>query len=96
MPQMTTPYELWSTSPPEWPSSSSSDKDSEDDNIDHTEHPLMSTQCPQNKVGMGEGEWETKGEGEMRGGMEEGLPGPFSSAVTKQSDPSPDLESGCW
>ena len=45
---------------------------------------------------MGEGEWATEGEQEMRGGMEEGSPGPSSSAVTKPLDPAPDPESGRW
>ena len=41
---------------------------------------------------MGEGESETEGEQETRGGTEEGLPGPFSDAVTKTLGPESDSE----
>ena len=81
------PYELWSASPPELPSSSSSDEDSRGDNTDRAEYGLMKTVLPLKRVGMGEGESETEGEQETRGGTEEGLPGPFSNAVTKPLDP---------
>ena len=47
---------------------------------------------------MGEGESEREGEREMRGRMEEGLPDPFSNAVTKplgpESDPEPERRKG--
>ena len=39
---------------------------------------------------MGEGESEMEGERETRGGTEEGLPGPFSDAVTKTLGPESD------
>ena len=78
------PYELWSASPPESLSSSSSDEDSTDDNAGRAEYGLMKTALPLKRVGMGEGERET------RGGMEEGLPGPFSDAVTKTLGPESD------
>ena len=92
-PQKPVPYELWSASPPELPSSSSSDEDSMDDNAGRNEYGLMKTALPLKRVGMGEGESEREGERETRGGMEEGLPDPFSDAVTKtlgpESDPEP-------
>ena len=92
-PQKPNPYELWSASPPEWPSSSSSDEDSTDDNADRVEYGLMKTALPRKRVGMGEGESEREGEREIRGGTEEELPDPFSDAVTKtsglESDPEP-------
>ena len=90
--QKPTPYELWSASPPEWPSSSSSDEDSTDDNAGRVEYGLMKTALPRKRVGMGEGESETEGEREIRGGMEEGLPGPASDAVTKTLGPESDPE----
>ena len=89
------PYELWSASPPESLSSSSSDEDSMDDSTDHTGYVLMKTGCPWKRVGRGEGELEMEGEWEMRGGMEEECPGPSSSTVTKPSGPEPDSEAGC-
>ena len=82
------PYELWSASPPESLSSSSSDKDSTDGNVDCTGYALMKTGLPQKRVGRGEGERE------MRSRMEEECPGPSSSAVTKPSGPEPDSEAG--
>ena len=86
------PYELWSASPPELPSSSSSDEDSTDDNAGHDEYGLMKTALPLKRVGMGVGELEREGEQETRGGMEEGLPDPFSDAVTKTLGPESDPE----
>ena len=50
----------------------------------------MKTTLPRKRVGMGEGESETKGERETRGGTEEGLPDPFSDAVTKTLGPESD------
>ena len=82
-------YELWSASPPELLSSSSSDEDSTDDNVGCAEYGLMKTGLPLKRVGMGEGEQET------RGGTEEGRPDPFSGAVTKPSGPELDSEAGC-
>ena len=55
-------YELWSTSPPELLSSSSSDEDLMDNNVDHTRYVLMKTSLPQEKVGRGEGELQMEGE----------------------------------
>ena len=91
-PQKLTPYALWSASPPELPSSSSSDEDSTDDNAGRVEYGLMKTALPLKRVGMGEGESEMEGERETRGGTEEGLPDPFSDAVTKTSGPGLDPE----
>ena len=92
--QKPNPYALWSASPPESPSSSSSDKDSTDDNAGLAEYGLMKTARPRKRVGMGEGESEMEGEWEMRGGTEEELPDPFSDTVTKplgpESDPEPE------
>ena len=90
--QKPNPYELWSALPPESLSSSSSDEDSTDDNAALAEYGLMKTALPQKRVGMGEGELEMEGERETRGGMEEGLPDPFSDAVTKTSGPELDPE----
>ena len=92
--QKLNPYELWSASPPEWLSSSSSNEDSMDDNTDCAGYDCMKTGLPLKRVGMGEGELEMEGEWEMRGGMEEGRPDPSSGAVTKPSGPEPDPESG--
>ena len=88
------PYKLWSASPPESLSFSSSDEDSTDDNAGLAEYGLMKTALPLKRVGMGEGESEMEGEWEIRGGTEEGLPDPFSDAVTKTSGPEsgPELE----
>ena len=91
-PQKPNPYELWSASPPELPSSSSSDEDSMDDNAALAEYGLMKTVLPRKRVGMGEGESEMEGERGTRGGTEEGLPGPFSDAVTKTLGPESDPE----
>ena len=88
------PYELWFASPPESLSSSSSDKDSTDDNAGRAEYGRMKTGLPLKMVGMGEGELEMEGERETRGGMEEEHPGPSSGAVTKPSGPEPDSEAG--
>ena len=88
------PYELWSASPPELPSSSSSNEDSTDDNAGLDEYGQMKTSLPLKWVGMGVGELEWEGEWETRGGTEEELPDPTSCAVTKPSGPEPDLESG--
>ena len=52
----------------------------------------MKTALPLKRVGMGEGESETEGEQETRGGTEEGLPDPFSNAVTKTLGPELDPE----
>ena len=93
-PRKPNPYELWSASPPELPSSSSSDKDSRDGNAGRVVYGLMKTALPLKRVGMGEGESEREGEWETRGGMEEGLPGPFSDAVTKTLDPESGPEPG--
>ena len=90
--QKPNPYALSSASPPELPSSSSLDEDLMDDNAGRAEYGLMKTGRPLKRVGMGEGESETEGERETRGGMEEGLPGPVSDAVTKTS--SPELDPG--
>ena len=81
------PYVLWSASPPKSLSSSSSDEDLMDDNAVLAEYGLMKTALPLKRVGMGEGESETEGERETRGGTEEELPDPFSDAVTKTSGP---------
>ena len=86
------PYALWSASPLESLLSSSSDKDSMDDNAACVENGLMKTALPLKRVGMGEGELEREGEWETRGRMEEGLPGPSSDAVTKPLGPESDLE----
>ena len=94
--QKPNPYELWSVSPPELPSSSSSDEDSMDDNAGLDEYGLMKTALPLKRVGMGEGELEREGERETRGGREEGLPGPFSDAVTKTLGPESDPELERW
>ena len=91
-PRKPDPYELWSASPPELPSSSSSDEDSTDDNAGCVEYGLMKTGLPRKRVGMGEGELEMEGERETRGGMEEGLPDPSSDAVTKTLGPESDPE----
>ena len=88
------PYELWSASPPELPSSSSSDEDSMDDNAGRIEYGLMKTALPQKRVGMGEGELEMEGERETRGRTEEEHPDPSSGAVTKPSGPELDPELG--
>ena len=64
-----------------------------DNNADCTRYALMKTGCPQKRVGRREGELETEGEWEMRGGIEEERPGPSSNAVTKLSGPEPDSES---
>ena len=90
--QKPSPYELWSASPPELLSSSSSNEDSMDNNADHTGYDLMKTSQPWNRVGRGEGELEMEGEWKTRGRMEEEHPGPSSSAVTKPSGPEPDSE----
>ena len=87
-----TPYELWSASPPELPSSSSSVEDSTDDNADLVEYGLMKTALPWKRVGMGEGELEREGERETRGGTEEEPPDPSSDAVTKTLGPESDPE----
>ena len=92
MQQKLNPYELWSTLPPESLSSSSSDKDSTDNNIGHAGYDLMKIGLPRKRVGRGEGELEMEGERETRGGTEEECPGPSSSAVTKPSGPEPDSE----
>ena len=92
MQQKQAPYELWSASPPESLSSSSSNEDLTDDNADYAEYDLMKTGLPWKRVGRGEGELE--GEWEMRGGMEEECPGLSSGAVTKLSGPEPDPEAG--
>ena len=89
-PQKLIPYALWSASPPELPSSSSSDEDSMDDNAGRAEYGLMKTALPLKRVGMGEGESETEGEREIRGGTEEEPPDPFSDAVTKTLGPESD------
>ena len=106
VPQKPNLYELWFASPPGLPSSSSSDEDSTDDNVDHNGWVLMKTGLPLKRVGRGEeesetegeleteGESETEGEWEMRGGMEEAHPGPSSDAVTKMSGPESDPEAG--
>ena len=86
------PYALWSISPLESLSSSSSNEDSMDDNTGRVEYGLMKTALPLKRVGMGEGELETEGERETRGGTEEGLPDPFSNAVTKTLGPESDPE----
>ena len=52
----------------------------------------MKTGQPRKRVGRGEGELETEGEREIRGGTEEAHPGSSSSAVTKPSGPEPDSE----
>ena len=93
--QKPNPYELWSASPPELLSFSSSNEDLTDDNIDCTRYALMKTGLPLKRVGRGEGELEMEGEWEMRGGMEEGRPDPSSGAVTKPSGPEPDSEAEC-
>ena len=90
--QKPVPYELWSASPPELPSSSSSNKDSTDNNTGCDEYGLMKTGLPLKRVGRGEGESEREGERETRGGTEEGLLDPFSDAVTKTLGPESDPE----
>ena len=90
--QKPTPYELWSTSPPESLSSSSSDEDLTDDNAGRDKYGRIKTGRPLKRVGMGEGESEMEGEREIRGRTEEGLPDPFSDAVTKTL--GPELDSG--
>ena len=92
--QKQAPYELWSTSPPESLSSSSSGEDLRDDNVDCTGHVWMKTGLPLKRVGRGEGELEMEGEQEMRGRTEEACPGPSSSTVTKPSGPELDSEAG--
>ena len=89
------PYALWSASPPESLSSSSSDEDSTDDNAALAEYGLMKTALPLKRVGMGEGESGMEGERETRGGTEEELPDPFSDAVTKTSGPESGPEPEC-
>ena len=84
MQQKLNPYELWSASPPELLSSSSSNEDLTDGNVDHTRYTLMKTGLPQKRVGRGEGELEMEGEWEMRGRMEEECPGLSSGTVIKQ------------
>ena len=91
-PRKPDPYELWSASPPELLSSSSSDEDSKGDNAVRAEYGLMKTGLPLKRVGMEEGELATEGERETRGGTEEGLPGPSSDAVTKTLGPESDPE----
>ena len=88
--QKLTPYALWSASPPELLSSSSSDEDSTDDNAARAEYGLIKTGLPLKRVGMGEGESETEGERETRGGTEEEPPNPVSDAVTKILGPESD------
>ena len=83
--QKLNPYELWSASPPELLSSSSTDEDSTDDIVDCTRYARIKTGLPLKRVGRGEGELEMEGEWETRGGMEEGRPDPSSGAVTKPS-----------
>ena len=90
--QKLTPYELWSASPPESLSSSSSDEDWTDNSAGRDEYGQMKTGLPLKMVGMGEGESETEGEWETRGGTEEEHPGPSSDAVTKTSGPESDPE----
>ena len=87
--QKPNPYELWSASPPELPSSSSSDEDSTDGNAGRDEYGLMKTALPLKRVGMGEGERE------IRGGTEEERPDPSSGAVTKPSGLESDPELAC-
>ena len=84
------PYALWSASPPESLSSSSSDEDSTDNNAGRAKYGLMKTGLPLKRVGMGEGESEREGVWETRGGMEEEPPDPFSDAVTKTLGPESD------
>ena len=93
-PQKLNPYVLWSASPPELLSSSSSDEDLMDDNTGRNVYGLMKTGLPLKRVGMGEGESEMEGEWETRSGTEEGRPDPFDDAVTKPSGPELDPESG--
>ena len=88
------PYELWSASPPELLSSSSSDEDWTDNNAGRDEYGRMKTGLPLKMVGMGEGELEREGEREMRGGTEEECLDPSSGAVTKPSGPESDPEPG--
>ena len=92
--QKQAPYELWSTSPPKSLSSSSSDKDSMDDNIDCAKYVWIKTGLPWKRVGRGDGELEMEGEWETRGGTKEERPGPSSGAVTKLSGPELDSEVG--
>ena len=66
-----------------------------DDNADCAGYVLIKTGLPLKRVGRGEGESKTEGEQEMRGGMEEECPGPFSGAVTNLLGPEPDSEAGC-
>ena len=95
VPQKPIPYELWSASPPELPSSSSSNEDSTDDTAGRAVYGLMKTALPLKRVGMGEGESEREGERETRGGMEEEFPDPSSDAVTKTLGPESDPELAC-
>ena len=60
--QKPNPYKLWSTSPPKLLSSSSSNEDLTDDNVDCAGYALMKTGCPWKRVGRGEGELEIEGE----------------------------------
>ena len=94
-PQKPNLYELWSASPPESLSSSSSDEDWTDDNAGRDEYGRMKTGLPLKMVGMGEGVLEKEGEQETRGRMEEGRLDPSSSTVTKPSGPESDPEPGC-
>ena len=87
-------YKLLSTSPPESPSSSLSNEDSKGNISECARYCQMKTGQPWKRVAMGAGVWVTAGEREMRGGMEEGCPGPSSGTVTKPLDPAPDPESG--
>ena len=82
------PYALWSASPPESLSSSSSDEDSTDDSAALDAYGLMKTALPLKRVGMGEGERE------MRGGTGEERLDPSSDAVTKTSGPESGPELG--
>ena len=67
-----------------------------DDNTGRVEYGLMKTALPLKRVGMGEGESETEGEWETRGGTEEGLPDPFSDTATKTLGPESDPELARW
>ena len=90
---------LLSVSPPESLLSSLSNSDLKDDSIVHNTGHLIKTVLPWNKVVIGKGGLETRtGEGdlEMGGRMEEGLPGPDFTTVTKWSDSEPVPESGHW
>ena len=92
MQQKHAPYKLLSASPPELLSSSSSDKDLMDNNVDHARYALIKTGLPWKRGGRGEGELEMEGEQEMRGRREVGRPGPSSGTVTKLSGPELDSE----